>query len=170
MTLTFLGWESFSLLCLVRVTRLPLPIGVALGLDWYDLLANGVAMISLFLRYSLIFLCSDRKGFTPAPQGLHFITWVLLSFLYVCFLHNLWAFRSISIVSSGRLQGRIPKMISQFAASLQAISGSISIYSYAVFGESLYAKGNHVTPCFSMIWKSKGSHLTKCLILILSLR
>ena len=33
-TFTFLGWESFSLLGLIRVTRLCLFAAVALGLDW----------------------------------------------------------------------------------------------------------------------------------------
>ena len=56
----------------------------------------------------------------------------------------------------------------QFAESLQAISGNISVYTYAASGESLDAIGNHVMPCISIIRISKGSHLTICLILNLS--
>ena len=42
-------------------------------------------------------------------------------------------------------------MRSQFAASSQAISGSISLNIYAFSGESLDANGNHVMPCFNII-------------------
>ena len=132
-----MGWESFSLLGLVRVTRLCLIIGMASGLDWYDLLAKVLAMVYLHLRYSIIFLHNDGKGFISVSQVLHFIIWVLLSFLYMCIPHKVQTFRSMSIVSFVRLQFRIPKMRSQFAAG-------ISAYSYAVSGELLYAKGNHV--------------------------
>ena len=75
----------------------------------------------------------------------------------------------MSIVSSRRLQFMMPKMRSQLAESLQVISGSIYFYIYAILGELLFTKGNHVMPSFSIIWKSKGSHLTVCLILNLSL-
>ena len=42
-------------------------------------------------------------------------------------------------------------MRSQFAAGLQTISGSISVYIYAVLGESSDAKGNYVIACLSLI-------------------
>ena len=57
--------------------------------------------------------------------------------------------------SSRIWQVRIPKMRSQFAASLYL----------CCFRRSLDAKGNHVIPCFSMISKSKDSCLTMHLIL-----
>ena len=72
---------SLSLFGLVRDTRLHLPAAVALGLRWYDLLAKGVVTICLHLRNSDIFFCNGGKGLTLVPQGLHIITWVLLSFL-----------------------------------------------------------------------------------------
>ena len=87
----------------------------------------------------------------------------------MCILHKMQTIRCTSIVSSRRLQLRMPNMRSQLAESLQAISGNISFDICAVSGESLDAKGNHVMPCFSIIWKSKGSHLTMHLILNLSL-
>ena len=42
-----------------------------LGLEGYDLLAKGLAIACLCLRYSIIFFCKDGKGFTSVPQGLH---------------------------------------------------------------------------------------------------
>ena len=32
------------------------------------------------------------------------------------------------------------------------------IFNYAVLGESLFTKGNHVMSCFNIIWKSKDSN------------
>ena len=81
--LTFLGLESLSLLGLIRLQFL---IGETLGLDWvmmalllsgvdwYDLFAKGVLMVCFHLRYPVMFLCKDGKGFTSVPQGLHLIT------------------------------------------------------------------------------------------------
>ena len=56
-----------------------------------------------------------------------------------------------SIVSSGRLHVKKPNMKLQFAAKLQAISGRISVISYAVSEGLLYAKVNQVMHCFNII-------------------
>ena len=62
-----------------------------------------------------------------------------------------WAFSVLK-----RVQLKMPKMRLQWVESSQAISGSISFNSYAVLGESLFTKGNHVMPCISIIWKKQG--------------
>ena len=76
--LTFLVLESLSLLGLIRLHFLTgealgldwvLMAWLLLGVDWYGLFAKGVVMVCFCLRYSVIFLHKDRKGFTSVPQG-----------------------------------------------------------------------------------------------------
>ena len=136
-SLTFLGLGSLSLVGLIRFLFL---IGEALGLDWVAMawLLSGVdwygaVMVCFCLRYSVIFLCKDGKGFTSVPQGLNLITWVFLSFLNLWISHKVWTISSTSIVSSGRLHEKKSKRKLQFAARLQAISGSISVYILCCF-------------------------------------
>ena len=99
--------------------------------------AKGVVMICLCLRYSVIFFCNNGKVFTSVPKGLHLNTWVLLSFLYMCIPHKVQTFRSTSIVSSGRLQVKMPKMRLHLAESSQAIS-EVYLLIFMLFQENHY--------------------------------
>ena len=107
--------------------------------------------------------------FTSVPHGLHLITWVFLSFLKVWIPHKVQTINLTSIASSRRLHEKNPKRKLQFAVKSQAISGRISVTSYAISERLLDAKVSQVMPCFNIIWKSKGSLLTMHLIFNLSL-
>ena len=105
--------------------------GHALGLG--DLLAMWLEMTCLCLRYSIIFFCRDGNSFTSVPYWLHFVIRVFLPFLNVWIPFRVWTMRSTLIVSSRRLHMKNPNRKLQFAAKLQAISGSVSGYILCCF-------------------------------------
>ena len=114
-------------------------------------------MVCYHLKYSFIFLHEDAEGFPSVPEGLHLITWVVLSFLNVWIPHKVQTISLTSTMSPRGFHEKKAKRKLQYAAKSQAISGSISVISYAVWGGLLDAKVNQVVPCFSIIWKSRGS-------------
>ena len=107
-------------------------------------------------------------------QGLHNMTWVVLSPLNVWIPLIIFTFTSTSTVSNGSRHLKYPcrKLYSGFR--IQAIwkISYIVIQSFCNVNHTVSgvpaAKVNHVIPCLSIRWKSRGSFFIKYLILILS--
>ena len=126
-------------------------------------------------RYIFIFLIADRQGQSLVLQGLHDMTWVVLSLLNVWIPLIVFTFTSMSTVSNGS------RCLSTNARSCILIweyrpSGKLAcivIHSFCNIVHTVscapVAKVYHIIPCLIIMWKSMGSFFIKHLILSLSL-
>ena len=107
-------------------------------------------------------------------QGLHDMTWVVLSLLNLWLPLIIFTFTSTSMVSNGSRHLKYPcrKLHSDFRKQAIWKISYIVIQSFCNVNHTVScvtaAKVNHVIPCLSIRWKSRGSFFINHLILILS--
>ena len=126
-------------------------------------------------RHVFVFLIKEGQGQSLVLQGLHNITWVVLSLLNMWIPLIIFTFTSTSTVSNGSRHLYYPCRKLHSGFRIQAIWK----ISYIVIQSFWYcfnhtvpcvpvAKVNHIIPCLSNNWKSRGSFFIQHLILILS--